>query len=605
MASKLADYLLENPIYAVGQRASAQGSSTAPVQSPLEGLARALQGGIGGLTQGYGLAQAKQEQGADQTALAQAMQLYTTDPAAARKILASRPNLSDTAAAMLAQDVGFERQKGLIDYKSKKEEEDQARTMQAWGLTPPGATPAGGGNTQVAGGVPPAQAKAEAQKQIQYLVNVHNIPPELATTMVGNLYQESGFNPNAVHDGGTGYGMGGWRNERRSSLVNEAQARGEDPSNPTAQLDFYANEFKTRPEYQQALQAKTPEARQAAMMTYFRPAGYTPQNPQGGHGFNNRVQYAQQFSPQVAQGSADGQMQPPPQALNAPAPQANGETINYQGLQLPKAEVTAAMMIPDKVKRQEALLKIITDGGKQQRGPDAGTAAGDVHILTKGDPSSPEYHAAYNRIAEPKQAANGQLLQPDMRAYRRPEIVGAQTDGNVEPRVIDTPASRFQMSGKLADDFNQLKSVKDYREVVPIFQSMQEAATQNNRVADLNLVYGLAKLFDPTSVVREGEQIMVRNAQGLPDQIKGMIFAVNGGSQFPPEQRARIMEQAASRVNAYKAQYDGIADQFTQRAKRYGLDPQDVLTTPSQPQQPAQGAAGSVPVYDINGKRIK
>jgi spermidine/putrescine transport system substrate-binding protein len=96
----------------------------------------------------------------------------------------------------------------------------------------------------------PEQAKAAAQQKIQYLVNTHGFTPDQAATMVGTLYQESKFNPTATHDGGTGYGLGGWRLERRDALIKEAQAKGEDPANPTTQLDFYANEFKTRPEFQ-------------------------------------------------------------------------------------------------------------------------------------------------------------------------------------------------------------------------------------------------------------------------------------------------------------------------------------------------------------------
>ena len=219
-----------------------------------------------------------------------------------------------------------------------------------------------------------------------------------------------------------------------------------------------------------------------------------------------------------------------------------------------------------------------------EEAPKPGTEAGDVGLLKKGQDNpdfvnTPEYAGAYNRAAKPTMSQSGQIMHPDMSAYPKPG--GVTSSGG--PRFEDTASSRFQMAGKLADDFNQLKPVKDAREVAPIFQSMKEAAGRNNRVADLNLVYGLAKIMDPTSVVREGEQIMVRNAQSLPDWLRGYISAVNGGSGFPPEQRARIMKEAESRVAAYQAQYDAVAQQFTERAQRYGLDPRDVLTAPAAP----------------------
>lgn len=224
------------------------------------------------------------------------------------------------------------------------------------------------------------------------------------------------------------------------------------------------------------------------------------------------------------------------------------------------------------------------DPAKAKEAPNAGTDAGDVAILQRAftDPSvvqTPEWRAAYGRQAQPKQAQGGQLMYPNMSTYDR--FLNGTPKPDTQARLEETPQSRFQMSGKLADDFNQLKPVKAYREVVPIMQSMQDAAGRNNRVADLNLVYGLAKIMDPESVVREGEQVMVRNAQSLPDWLRGMINTVNGGSAFIPEQRSRILAEAQSRVGSIKEQFDSIANQFSERAKRFGLNPEDVLTVPS------------------------
>lgn len=224
-----------------------------------------------------------------------------------------------------------------------------------------------------------------------------------------------------------------------------------------------------------------------------------------------------------------------------------------------------------------------------EKPPEPGTPAGDVHILSKGDPTAPDYRAAYIREATPKLTASGQLMYPDMSAYRKPE--GAEPNPASGARVEDTPSARFTMEGKLADDFNTLKPVKDYREVMPIISSMRDAATRNNRVADLNLIYGLAKIMDPTSVVRESEQIMVRNAQSLPEWVQGMIDAANGGSQFPPAQRQRIMQEAESRANSFKDQYEAIERQFTERAKTYGLNPKNVITAPfAKAKEPASAA---------------
>ena len=199
--------------------------------------------------------------------------------------------------------------------------------------------------------MPPEQAKATAQQYTKYLVDNHGMTPEQATAMVGNLYQESGFNPTAVHDNGTGFGMGGWRLERRDALLNAAKQAGKDPRDPQFQLDFYANELKGRPEFAQFQAAQTPQDRQTALMTYFRPAGWTPQNPQAGNGFGNRVQFAQTFAggPQIEQGGGEGQPMPqPPVQL---AQNGNAPTLPPQQAYRPQTMQDVIQSMPPGVRQ--------------------------------------------------------------------------------------------------------------------------------------------------------------------------------------------------------------------------------------------------------------
>ncbi len=646
---KLSDYLLENPLYSYGQKAGQQGMQTTPVQSWQEGLARMLQGGLGGLSAAVGMSNAKEEQGLDQKALASAMQLYSTDSAGARAALASRPNLSETAAALMMQDAGLQKQIDFFKAQKQIERQGQREDMESFGFLPPGGGGGGGGSSGGGGGMP---SGAGFQRTL------------------GGF--ESTNNPRAVNP------TSGAAGEFQFMPPTWQQMRAQHPD-----LNLPASPTEAPPELQaevekrfragnaQSLQmaglpvtsatlylahrvgadgAKTLlQADPNAPMHTVVPPKWVEQNPDMRGTVGDFIRQAQQRFPQ--EGAPARPAAPPPLGAPASAPGVPmgtpggapapgqpgpvaappaGDTVTFQGLQLPRAALAGAMMITDQKERQKRLSEIVNDTLKFQREgapvervrmpdgtekivprpqaagmvaaaniPPPGSKEGDVDLLINGDPTKPEYAAAYNRQSQPQQSQSGQLLYPDMSAYRKPPAAA----GGVEIR--DTPASQFQMANKLADDFNQLKPVKDYREVVPIFQSMQETAGRNDRISDLNLVYGLAKLMDPTSVVREGEQIMVRNAQGLPDWLKGMINGANGGSAFVPEQRARIMREAESRVSSYKQQYDGIAQQFTERAQRFGLDPRNVLTTPSA-QAPAQGGqAGGRPIYDINGRPIK
>ena len=158
----------------------------------------------------------------------------------------------------------------------------------------------------------------------------------------------------------------------------------------------------------------------------------------------------------------------------------------------------------------------------------------------------------------------------------------AQGTGQAQNNVLNN-------AGKLRDDFSALSPVKAYREAMPIYQSMVETAPRNSKASDLNLVYGLAKIFDPNSVVREGEMVMVKNTSALPDWLVGTINGLNGGAQLQPDTRSAIMSEAKSRVDNYKATHDAYAEHFGQIADRYGIPRNDVIVaTPAPP--PASSA---------------
>ena len=150
--------------------------------------------------------------------------------------------------------------------------------------------------------------------------------------------------------------------------------------------------------------------------------------------------------------------------------------------------------------------------------------------------------------------------------------------------------------GALRTEIRQLQSYKNYYESLPIYQSMLSAAGTDDKAADLNLVYGLAKIFDPTSVVREGEQVLVRNAAGLPDQLVGWIDGLNGGGALEPSVRAAIMAQAYSRVTAYQNDLRGQLDFYGGVAQRNNIPTEDLYAPLGELRQWSPGAAGAATV---------
>ncbi|WP_259666207.1 hypothetical protein [Rhizobium lentis] len=131
----------------------------------------------------------------------------------------------------------------------------------------------------------------------------------------------------------------------------------------------------------------------------------------------------------------------------------------------------------------------------------------------------------------------------------------------------------------LRKEVQDLQSYKSYQQAAPVYQSMIDTATTDSKASDLNLVYGLGKIMDPNSVVREGEMVMVNNTASLPDWLSGMINSVNGGQRLTPETRQAVLNEARSRMMAYRGALDNDISQYRGIIGRRGMNEADVLPT--------------------------
>ncbi len=155
------------------------------------------------------------------------------------------------------------------------------------------------------------------------------------------------------------------------------------------------------------------------------------------------------------------------------------------------------------------------------------------------------------------------------------------------------PAAQDDVS-KLRTEIQGLPSYKNLSQAAPIYTAMFDAASRNSKASDLNMVYGLGKIMDPGSVVREGEMLMVKNAAGLSEQVLGAINALNGGAALTPETRIALMQEAKGRVDSYKQAFDNDVKQYQGIVERNRMNPADVIP-PNQTFEPFERAGPPVP----------
>jgi hypothetical protein len=183
-----------------------------------------------------------------------------------------------------------------------------------------------------------------------------------------------------------------------------------------------------------------------------------------------------------------------------------------------------------------------------------------------------------------------ELAKPPKYEFQKMEP--GQTAGYFAPPQggFGPAASIVQQGGVKPGDVTEMRKeiyalpeVKRYSTAIPIFRSMVESAKNPSSAADLDFVYGIAKIFDPESVVREGEMKLVGHAQSIPEAIKGqMEAAVMGRARLTPEARARILETARTRMGELEGSVNTTLDPYKGRADRSRIRHDDVF-----PQFPA------------------
>ncbi|MBB3880335.1 hypothetical protein [Sphingomonas pseudosanguinis] len=136
--------------------------------------------------------------------------------------------------------------------------------------------------------------------------------------------------------------------------------------------------------------------------------------------------------------------------------------------------------------------------------------------------------------------------------------------------------SRKSQAAELRNSYETLPSYKAYAQALPSYAA--GLGSKPDSAGDLDLIYAYAKVMDPNSVVREGEQASVAGADTWANQTIAHLQKQTGnGGTFRPEFRHRLREEMANRMAqlnqsliADRVRYKGIAD-------RNGLNPMDVV----------------------------
>ncbi len=464
------------------------------------------------------------------------------------------------------------------------------------------------------------------------------LSPEQAAGVVGQLGQESaGFgslqekSPMVPGSRG-GYGYAQWTGPRRKAFEAWSQQNGLDPTSYEANYGFLKNELANTPEGAVIADIRNaPDAMTAGRVftdKFLRPgipnydsrdawtkralaftnapvevasldpvAGMPARAPTQGPtqaapplpppttiASAPQVASVPQQPPSLVGSPVPGQQPASPQVIAQASPNKRAQIAAL--LQNPYTQEMGQQMLMEEYQRQQDAQNIILKQQVQQSDPKYQTELqkSQIELQNLREPKMSPAEEATNAREQEKMKFEREKFDAEMQKGQWQKLTDGrlynQTTGEFRDAPPPMPGSvtpKFDDISGMRKEIQQLPSYKNLAAAAPIYKAMAETAGRNTKASDLNLVYGLGKIMDPTSVVREGEMIMVKNTASLPDWLQGAIASLNGGAALTPETRQAIMTEAYGRVKGYNDEFQQNMGQYQGIVQRNGINPADVI----------------------------
>lgn len=170
--------------------------------------------------------------------------------------------------------------------------------------------------------------------------------------------------------------------------------------------------------------------------------------------------------------------------------------------------------------------------------------------------------------------ARGEIKEVDGRLVRvmadgtTQEVYNPYGNGTLSP-------DQLSVANTLRDDFRT--DTAAFNDVKSAFTDLSAAYEQSASgmagVSDYALVVGLAKVLDPTSVVRGEEAAAIQNTSGLAESVKAQLTQIlsTGGGSLPQSVRDQIMQLASRRYNNVLGETQETIDQYIKRAEQANI----------------------------------
>lgn len=202
---------------------------------------------------------------------------------------------------------------------------------------------------------------------------------------------------------------------------------------------------------------------------------------------------------------------------------------------------------------------------------------GYVFDPTKG--ASPMDVGNYRQVYDPTQAAAERAS-----ARKQGELMGQQQvwGGKVSPEMFAKQAAA--LNNKLSSE----RATRDYLDTVANWQLAHRVANMNSAAGSLALVIAVAKVLDPTSVVRESE-FKIASSVGAPaERLKGYWQSVINGDRLSDVIKQDMLRMVDNAHKARRTTYLANGENLIGNAERVLPGMKDVIQLIPEPKIPTR-----------------
>lgn len=175
--------------------------------------------------------------------------------------------------------------------------------------------------------------------------------------------------------------------------------------------------------------------------------------------------------------------------------------------------------------------------------------------------------------------ASGRLKTPDKFSVEEQNRVATYinaSDAAKAPKIdLRDPTAIAVAQQGVIKDFQGI--TKDMREVSRRYNGMVGAwKDKANPATDSTLIYGLAKIYDPSGAVQQGDIATIKGSRSIPQSVIGLADKIARGGTLTEPERDNIMSTAYSLVNSYTKQVQPDVDTYRSFSKTFKADPDQI-----------------------------